>query len=306
MVRTNIPCRFCKSMDKFKLLTLEEGYDVVKCKKCNFVFVDVDFSGEELKKFYTQEYFTKGVNYFSDQERTYMAGRYIDEIKKFKKKGTLLEIGCAAGYLLKLAQERGFDSYGVEISEDASKFASEKLGLKVKNCVLEDAKFESDFFDAVILINVLEHLPDPLGTLREINRISKDDGIVYICVPNLNRIDRKLRYLINFFRYKGGFAKLHLSEFTPETLTKMCELSGFKVVSLKTRFFAHYLYELSKAAGLDKKMVKKIKPESLENIHTQKSPMNQIWGFINRMDKTRCGIDIQVHLRKDIQKSGWK
>jgi 2-polyprenyl-3-methyl-5-hydroxy-6-metoxy-1,4-benzoquinol methylase len=291
-------------MDKLKLLTLEGGYDVVKCKKCNFVFVDVNFSVEELKKFYTQEYFTKGVNYFSNQERTYMAGRYIDEIKKFKKKGTLLEIGCAAGYLLKLAQEQGLDSYGVEISEDASKFAREKLGLKVKNCVLEDAKFESSFFDVVILINVLEHLPDPLGTLKEINRISKDDGIVYICVPNLNRIDRKLHYLINFFRYKNGFGKLHLSEFTLETLTKMCELSGFKVVSLKTRFFAHYLYELSKAVGLDKKMVKKIKPESLENTHIQKSPMNQIWGLINKMDKTRCGIDIQVHLRKAVQKAG--
>lgn len=286
-------------MDKAELLTVEEGYSVVKCKNCNFVFIDADFSTRELENFYTREYFTEAVDYFNEQERTYMAGRYLDEVKKIKKKGKLLEIGCASGFLLKLAQKQGFDSYGVEISGDASKFAREKLGLKVKNSTLENARFKPRSSDVVILINVLEHLTNPLETLREVNRILKDDGIVMVCVPNLDSANMRLRYFFHLLKYKNGskFSKLHLSYFTPETLTEMCKSSGFKVISLKTRFLTHYLYKLSKLMRLDQKMVKKIKPGSLD-VQVQKSLMNQIWSLINKLDRTRYGIDIQVILNK--------
>jgi len=296
MVEKDIPCRLCKSVSKSRLFTIEGEYPVVKCKNCGLVFIDRNFSEEELRKLYSADFFAGGADYFDERERLFMASKYLDEVGKFKKNDKLLEIGCAAGFLLKLARERGFDPHGVEISEYAAKFAREKLGLDVKNVTLEGAKFESKSFDVVIMVNVLEHLCDPLGTLQEINRILKDDGIALITVPNLNNAGLRFSY-----SFGGGnlFSKYHLTYFTSETLIKMCEASELKVVSLKTRFLTHYLFKLLELAHLSKKAISYAQAAELQNVgETKKSLALRVWNLVKKMDKTRFGVNIQVICEK--------
>jgi 2-polyprenyl-3-methyl-5-hydroxy-6-metoxy-1,4-benzoquinol methylase len=291
----NIPCRLCRSKEKRNLLTVD-GYPIVKCGSCGFIFLDANFTTKELDEFYRPEYFKESVDYFDEPSRTYMAGGLLDEIECFKQSGKLLEIGCAGGFFLKLAKSRGFDVHGIEISKSASKFAK-KLGLDVQNATVENVKVRQKY-DVIVLSNVLEHLIDPRRALEKINSWLEDDGIVFVGVPNFGSAVVRLQYYLNVFRYYNKhslFSKVHLSYFTPDTLKKLCEDSGFKVMSFKSNLFAYTLYNVSRFLHADRKAMQAIVPKSL---NTRRSLIGNVWRCIKANDKTEYGIDIQVVLEK--------
>jgi SAM-dependent methyltransferase len=88
------------------------------------------------------------------------------------------------GFLLAEAGDRGWEGLGVEPSEFASRYAREQLGVEVIQAGLEDAELPERAFDAVVMGDLIEHLPDPAGALDRIAGLLRPGGVVYMGVPN--------------------------------------------------------------------------------------------------------------------------
>jgi SAM-dependent methyltransferase len=145
----------------------------------------------------------------------------------YRGEGKILDVGCGGGSYLYRLKQWGWETYGVEPSEAGAKQAR-SLGLAVTHGMLLDANFPSGFFDVVYLSHVLEHLRDPYSTFREIKRILKPDGLVYLTVPNT----RSLSFLVFRKNWYALDTPRHVVSYSPKTLQFLCAKTGFKIVSL--------------------------------------------------------------------------
>jgi 2-polyprenyl-3-methyl-5-hydroxy-6-metoxy-1,4-benzoquinol methylase len=145
----------------------------------------------------------------------------------------LLDVGCSSGAFLGVARERGLDAEGVEISTEAAA-AARRAGFRVYTGLLEDASFPAASFDAVALIELLEHLRDPRALLAECRRILRPGGVLMATTPNgasWTAAAMGARWDVFSLRGMGG----HVSFFNPGSLRLLAERAGFEVARLETR-----------------------------------------------------------------------
>ena len=231
----------------------KKTYSLVKCSKCGFVFVNPFPPEKDINGMYEGRYFDEcydsGMSegsYFENKEK--MRIRYVELLKsvlKFKKSGSIVEVGCAGGFFLELAASHGFKVQGVELSKGASKDAR-KLGLKVFNGTLKQAGFKPNSFDIVYMGHVLEHVANPRSMVREARRILKDKGILIIEVPSFvnSPYYNALRAFYSIVPIKplpmfkivpkGRYLKpYHLLEFSPKTMRMLLRQEKFHVLRLE-------------------------------------------------------------------------
>lgn len=138
----------------------------------------------------------------------------------------ILDIGTAGGAFLDAAENYGYEAWGMEPSSflvDKGK----KRGLKIEQGTIDSHNFKQKSFDMICLWDVLEHLANPRQSLLQIKKLLKDDGVLLINYPDISTLQAKL------FRQKFWWIiSVHLTHFTPTTISKICELTGFEV----TRF----------------------------------------------------------------------
>jgi SAM-dependent methyltransferase len=136
-----------------------------------------------------------------------------------------LELGCADGRFLERLEREGWEAEGVEPAEEPARLAQAR-GLRVHIGRLEPGRMQAGHFDAVFVWMVLEHLHDPLATLREIRRVTKDSGWLVFSVPNFACWERRV-----FGRYWYALQlPTHLHHFNPATLRQILRRSGFDCV----------------------------------------------------------------------------
>jgi len=140
----------------------------------------------------------------------------------------VLDIGCATGALLAFLRDRGWNVKGVEISP-AAEYAHNVRQLDVQNIPLEEIAFSSGSFDIVLASHLIEHLNDPFSFLKEVHRILKDNGKLFITTPNISGLQA---YLYGS-RWRSAIFD-HLYLFSARTLKKMLRRAGFKVEKLST------------------------------------------------------------------------
>ena len=98
----------------------------------------------------------------------------------------LLDLGCGMGTFLHLAQSEKWQSIGVDLSKEGCQFAREQYGLDVLCSDLFEANFPSNYFDAVTLFHVLEHVPDPKSIIKACYDLVKPGGLVFFSTINRN------------------------------------------------------------------------------------------------------------------------
>lgn len=201
---------------------------VVKCKKCGLIYTNPRPHVRSLMSNYINMVDSEYLE--EERGRRISATTTLKSLKKLRKKGRLLDIGCAAGFLLDEARKDGWDVYGVELSKWAIDFAKKKFGINtIFNGILKNAGYPDNYFDAVVMKDSIEHLTDPKGTLVEIRRILKSDGILCINTPDIDSfVSRILKA-----RW-WGIKQSHLYYFTRKTLKKMLEASGFVPIKIKS------------------------------------------------------------------------
>lgn len=231
------PCNLCKSFSS-EIIFTKNGFNLTKCLTCDLVYVENFVSESELKKMYSFEsgYHTTFLDENSQQLKYHLKQgyKYYKMIKKYKKEGRILDIGCSAGFFLKAAKEDGWETYGLELSNDTAEIARRRFGLNVLNGCLIGTTYESNFFDIVTLWDTIEHVDDPLKTMLIVNRILKENGIVAISTPNIDGLFPRLSYKIgNLIKYwPHPEPPAHLFQFSKKTLDKLLSQAGFEVVEV--------------------------------------------------------------------------
>ena len=229
-----VRCNLCQR-DRTRPFLTTPVDTLVRCRQCGLVYVDprpLAVAADYEEEFFLREYKdVYGVDYITDRENiTCLARGRLDAIERHQQGGKLLDVGCAAGFLLDEARSRGWQTKGVEISRFASEFARWELKLDVFTGCLEAAKLPDREFDAVVLYFVLEHLRNPLALLQEICRILKPGGLLSVAVPNIAglyfRLNRKA-WIAERVRHQS-----HFYEFSPRTLRLMLGRAGMRIVAL--------------------------------------------------------------------------
>jgi 2-polyprenyl-3-methyl-5-hydroxy-6-metoxy-1,4-benzoquinol methylase len=159
----------------------------------------------------------------------------------------LLDVGCGNGHFLLVAQRLGWKSYGVEIDTAAAQAAraggGEILGAQVGEL---GARYEQ-FFDVVTLSHVIEHVPDPIATLRHCFRVLKPGGKIWIETPNIDSVG----YDTYGSAWRALEAPRHLVLFCPTALRLSLERAGFEQTRvLPPRDVGERLFRLSASMQL--------------------------------------------------------
>ena len=145
----------------------------------------------------------------------------------------LLDVGCSTGALIKSAREFGLEAEGVEPASRAAQ-AARTAGFTVFSGTLAEAAYESSSFDAVTLMEVIEHLQEPGKVLREIRRVLKSNGILVVGTGNADS------WTVSFMRGKWDYFQVnrhggHISFFTPGSLARLADRCGYRIERLETR-----------------------------------------------------------------------
>lgn len=218
------------------------GESIVKCQDCGLIYVNPRPPDWLVKKEYSQK---KEKTYIEDAvARTTSFRHSLKLIKNYQKSGMLLDVGCAAGFFLKVAQEQGFEVFGVEPNRWLAAWGRKNLSLDISPRPFEETNFPQEFFDVVTFWDVLEHLVDPFSALQKTNKILKKEGIVLINYPDINSLPAKVFGKRWWFVVSG-----HLFYFTPETISKMLAKAGFEVVKSKRHFQSLSLFYLLTRLG---------------------------------------------------------
>jgi SAM-dependent methyltransferase len=152
----------------------------------------------------------------------------IREVLNFVSKGPVLDVGCSLGYTIHAAQQLGLKAQGLEYDPGVAQYCRSK-GYQVKTGAMTALPFDADEFQVVLMKHVLEHTHEPRQALREVWRVLKPNGGLFIAVPD-GRYSNAVRnpYKSRFFDYsdpEGG----HCIYYTPATLARLVMDTGFSV-----------------------------------------------------------------------------
>ena len=165
------------------------------------------------------------------------------QIGNFKKNGAFLDIGASIGVLVNEAQKQGFNAQGIEINDYAIQKAKEIFDITLLKVDLFERSLREESVDVVTLIQVFEHVENPVSFLKHIKYLLKTDAILYISVPNFDG------YMVQFKKQKwGGLDPMrHLWQWTPLTLTHVLEQAGYHIERfILSHNMDHYAYELAR------------------------------------------------------------
>ncbi|MFH1564184.1 MAG: class I SAM-dependent methyltransferase [Nitrospirota bacterium] len=248
-------CLLCNFKAKNKAVKIIKGCIFKKCPNCGLIYLDPQPDENVIEEFYPEQYFHSqhpaGYHDFIARKNDVMNYRLKAIVELVNNlnldKGRLLEIGCALGYLLELAQDSGWEAQGVELSPWASDYARQTTKVKVFTGKLEEANFQNDYFDAIVMIELIEHIPNPRAFLKEVYRILKPGGLIFITTPNSKSIHTKL--------WNKRFQEIylipeHLFSFSIPTIKRILELTDFKVVHLQTKTYLRRYYDYQIPLGL--------------------------------------------------------
>jgi SAM-dependent methyltransferase len=223
-----------------RLKTCDDMFNLVRCLNCGFIFLSPRPVKEEAIKFYTPDFNRETPTLVYKILSACLAPierSMINDLKKYKKSGRLLDIGCGSGRLMQIMQKQGFDVWGCELNPGSKDFSPQALEGRIFYKELTGCNFPTEFFDAIIMFQSLEHINELGELFREIRRIIKDDGIVYIYVPNMEFFEFSL---FGPYYYNLEVPR-HLYCFTRSSLKNLLLRHGFRV----DRFFRNHILEIA-------------------------------------------------------------
>ncbi len=234
---------------------------VVRCAACDLVYVSPTFDEAHYKKVYASQEYQDIVRDLGIKSHEYRVQRFgVERVGLMakhleSKKPRYLDVGCSTGFVVEAARDAGWEAIGVDLNPSAIDFGRSR-GLDLRTAALEDAGFPAGSFDAVSLFDVLEHLLDPIRTLRACTRLLKPGGIVFLYVPNYDSASRLLMGRDAHFIWPTH----HLNYYTPATIRDLMTREGLDTVYVATEGLdvVDYLWYRREVHGKDDAGVEEI------------------------------------------------
>ena len=217
----------------------------MQCNQCALVFmnpappsgmVDKGFRGEDellMEYFSIISKYKTGIPAKTDP----LADNKLKDIYALKPSGKLLDVGCSVGDFLHKAKYF-YEVEGIEVNPHTAAIAEQHF--KVHKRFLGELGLKPNY-DIVTLHQILYGVPDPLGLLRDIHGVLKDDGLLYINTPNANS------YAMALYRGKANhlYGYTTLNVFNQQSLASLAERAGFQILSFRTEWMDIYLTDIA-------------------------------------------------------------
>lgn len=162
----------------------KNGYVIYNCRKCQKRYAIISNPETHLNEIYSDKYFFDGKdgypNYLEEKDLLTRYGNYYATlINKETSPGKMLDVGCAAGFILKGFVDAGWDGYGIEPNETMAKYGRQELNLNIFTGSLENYSDNSGF-DLITLIQVIGHFYDLHSAMTNITKLSKPNGYILV------------------------------------------------------------------------------------------------------------------------------
>ncbi|MEM7145589.1 MAG: class I SAM-dependent methyltransferase [Verrucomicrobiota bacterium] len=222
-------CPVCQSTEH-DLWQRKNGYDVVKCRKCSFIFTrdfpSVEYLARRYGKSYSKDKVFKPKGGLGRDLKYKAFKTWIKRYFPKNKTIRLLEVGCGQGDLLKAVQnDPRYEATGLDFSEARTGYAR-SVGLDARVGDIQSQNFEDESFDLVVALHVIEHVHDLHSTISEINKVLKPGGHFFAACPCVSHYKAKLAG--NDWKYLGPPG--HLWYFSPKTFSRLFDNEGFDVL----------------------------------------------------------------------------
>jgi len=232
--RQTLPCNLCGSIQTKTVFEagVAQLSRVVECNHCGLMYASprAKLPDQDEIANYDPE-FTKNTreNSRDRYEKEELQVRDYEDTRAYlrsahAKRGRLLEIGCSMGFLLAKFREDGWDVEGIEPNKGYCEFVKEYHGIQASPTILEEANWPDESVDVVVMLHVIEHVPDPLQTLEAIFRVLKPGGSLVIETPRYDSLMFKLMR----HRERSVSCDGHIYFFTTNTLRQLCLKAGFQ------------------------------------------------------------------------------
>lgn len=246
------PCEMCGNNSAIEKLITKDGRRIVACNNCGLWFTSPRIQ-ETVWVNYLKKITNRSIRWTENRlkygvalpcnvkyvrpgwrkRKTKLINALLEEVEQYlnRKIQRLHDVGCGAGFLLQVAQNKGIDATGNDLNAYACQVMKERLGLKVYNDSLLNLNFQENSIDVLVFKDYIEHTYHPLGDLKAAYRSLKPSGIIYIetfhtdCYA-FDRLGKDWNML--FWN--------HVFHFSTKTLSHMIKKAGFTPLVIKSSY----------------------------------------------------------------------
>lgn len=233
---TGFICVLCGSKSYLNFLNGGEDFEygikgkfnLIKCVSCGLISLFPVPSTKQLLSFYPSSYhcYNNPVSRFTQLLAYSNLKRQAKKIERLiGKQGKILDVGCAGGEHFGVLNKFGnWQFVGIDFNKNVVE-KGQKKGREIYATTLEKFNYTKQSFDLIIMDHLLEHVTNPVSTLKSAYFLLKKDGYLIGAVPNINSWDRVVAG-----RYWGGYHfPRHVYLFSLQTLTRLFVKNHFRM-----------------------------------------------------------------------------
>jgi 2-polyprenyl-3-methyl-5-hydroxy-6-metoxy-1,4-benzoquinol methylase len=225
-------CRLCA--EETKPFLKRGSLPIVRCEGCGFMFAVMPEQFSAGTQYMDDTYFsaaaTHGISDYDSLWNDLLSHLYVPRLRRMLELGARggrhLDIGCASGNLIEHGQKMGWECFGVELSEAMRNRAAQRTGRPIF-ASLAEAKNSSLRFDSVTMFEVIEHVEDPAGMMREVADLILPGGMIALSTPNFDNPDAIAGTPIDIWFIPPE----HISYFNRDTIAGCMANAGLRPVA---------------------------------------------------------------------------
>lgn len=224
-----LACPACACATVHRKLYSKNACDILRCVQCGLGRAQCDDSFD-VRQYYTEDYFSgareDGYADYRGSEAVLRRefARTVQFIRRFRSGGRLLEIGCAYGFFLEEAR-RFYDVAGIEVADAAVAFCRARGLFVINGVAAASVLAQLGMLDVIVLLDVIEHLPDPKGTLALCRQHLNPGGVVVMTTGDFASFYASLAGR----NWRLMTPPQHLWFFTPESVRRLSHALGLRL-----------------------------------------------------------------------------
>jgi len=232
----NVACALCGGETGGREVFRKGEFRIVACAECGLGYVNPQPEAADVERYYREVYRSAA----TPSERKVAAKlrearavvRALGRRAGRTVRPRLLDVGCGFGYVLKAASDAGWEARGADLSEREVAYARSRFGVDARIGPFPDPDLPPDSFDAVTMLEVLEHLPSPAAALAEAKRILAPGGTLLVRAPDFGHWKARRAGAA----WRGAVVPDHLYYFSEATLAALGEKAGLSYEGTLFRF----------------------------------------------------------------------
>jgi 2-polyprenyl-3-methyl-5-hydroxy-6-metoxy-1,4-benzoquinol methylase len=223
-------CDLCGG-ETHDILFEKEGFRHVRCRNCGLVFVNPRMA-DHLRMQQTSGTGSMGDDFLTSRQRRRLLKR-LDQLEPFRKLNRILEVGAGRGWFLEEAGLKGWETWALEINQDALRHLDARGVSRVIVSPAEELDLGEALVDVVRMWDVIEHLQSPRRAVANVGRILRPGGLLSLSTTNFASLSR----WVNGPEWVYLNGSDHIFLFEPATIERLLSQAGFARMSIRTRSF---------------------------------------------------------------------